>query len=160
MYKSAGRSTERRERMNIRTIICDRCGEQIRSDPVHILINGKRGTIKQYQDLFHQKDFCKECIEEIIDFALNKDACDECMREMEIKAALLRVVDEKEGSGILKKTDPNAILDRLKSTKPSVEYMVPSEVVVNAIKSIRADRQCRSAQLREAVPVDTHGSLQ
>ncbi len=79
--------------MKISMAICDRCREQIRSNPVHILICGRKNIAKQYQDLFHQKDFCKECIEEIVAFALNKDACDECMREMEENAALLRMVD-------------------------------------------------------------------
>lgn len=151
--------------MKISMNTCDRCGEQMRSNPVHILIRGRKNIAKQYQNLFHQKDFCKECIEEIIAFALNKDACDECMREMEENAALLRMVGEKGGSAIVEKTDPNAIdwnavLDRLKRTKPSIEYMASKEEIVKAMKSIRADRQCRSAQLREAVPVDTHGSLQ
>ncbi len=137
--------------MKIRMITCNRCGEQIRSNPVHILIRGRKNIVKQYQELFHQKDFCKECIEEIVAFALNKDACDECMREMEEKAALLRMVDEKEGSDILEKTDPNAIdwntaLNKLKRTKPSIEYMIPREVIANAMKSIRENRQCQSVQ--------------
>ena len=84
--------------MKIRTVTCNRCGEQIHSNPVHILIRGRKNIGKQYQNLFHQKDFCKECIEEIVAFALNKDACDECMREMEENAGLLRMVDEKDGS--------------------------------------------------------------
>lgn len=83
--------------MKISMNTCDRCGEQISSDPVHILICGKRKTVKLYQELFQQKDFCKECIEEIIAFALNKDACDECMREMEEKAGLLRAADKAAG---------------------------------------------------------------
>ena len=151
--------------MKIRTITCSRCGEQIRGNPVHILFQGKKNAIKLYQNLFQQMDFCKECIEEIIAFALNKDVCEECIREMGENAALLRTADEKEGSDIWKKTDPDEIdwngeLDRLNKIKPSIKYMVPREKVVNAVKSIRKDRQYQSIQLRGADPVDIHGGLQ
>lgn len=40
-------------------------------------------------------DFCTECIEDIVDFALNKDICDECVRAMEAESAMLRAADEE-----------------------------------------------------------------
>ena len=133
--------------MRIRIIACSRCGEQIHGNPAHILFQGKKNTIKLYQDLFHQMVFCKECTEEIIAFALNKDVCEECIREMKENAALLCTAGEKGGSDIWKETDPdeidwNAELDRLNKIRPSIKYMVPREEVINAVKSIRKDRQC------------------
>ena len=148
--------------MKIRTTTCSRCGEQIRGNSVHILFQGKKNTIKLYQKLFHQMNFCKECIEEIIAFALNKDVCEECIRDMRENAALLRTAEEKGGPDIWKKADTdeiewNAELDRLNKIKPSIKYMIPRDEVVNAVKSIRKDRQCQSAQFQGADPVDIHG---
>ncbi len=142
--------------MKISMTTCDRCGEQIRSNPVHILICGRKNIAKQYQDLFHQKDFCKECIEEITAFALNKDACDECMREMEENAALLRVVDGEMRSNDQRKKDPAGIfcgIDR--GVGFGSQCIIPVEEVAMAMRDIRKNHQGQSGkQVIPAEPID------
>lgn len=85
--------------MRIRKTICDRCGEQISGNPVHISVYGDKGIARKYGETLRKSDFCTECIEFIADFALNKDACDECMREMEENTAMMQTSDEEEGAG-------------------------------------------------------------
>lgn len=148
----------------MKKIVCDRCGGQISARPVHISVYGNKDIAKKYREVLCKSDFCTECIEFITDFALNKDACDECMREMEENTAMQRAVDEEEGSDSLEEPDPDGIdwgvaLERMQKNPPSIKYMVPREVIVNAMKSIRKDFQCQSGQFQEGVRAEKSDTL-
>lgn len=42
------------------------------------------------------KDFCRDCIADIVDFALNGKACDECVQQMMEENAMLREEEKEE----------------------------------------------------------------
>ncbi len=79
----------------MKKIICDRCGGGISGRPVHISVYGDKDVARKYGENIRKIDFCAECIEDIVDFALNKDTCDECVRAMEAESAMLRASDEE-----------------------------------------------------------------
>lgn len=94
----------------MRMRICDRCGEQILGSSGYISVFGAKDIEKEYKEALRRKDFCRGCIAEIVEFALNKNVCDECIKEMEEAAALLNAADDEEkGSGNQEELDPNEI---------------------------------------------------
>ncbi|MDE6853115.1 MAG: hypothetical protein K2J67_11650 [Lachnospiraceae bacterium] len=80
----------------MKKIICDRCGAEIKGSPAHMAVYDESVIVKKYKETLQKNDFCTECIEDIVDFALNKDTCDECVRAMETEAAMLRASDEED----------------------------------------------------------------
>lgn len=82
-------------------IYCDRCGEEITGIPLKMLPTvcqnipaDKLDEMLLLKDPLRHKVFCKECIAEIADFALNKNTCDECVQQMMDENAMLREEDE------------------------------------------------------------------
>lgn len=82
---------------------CDRCGEEIKDVPLKMFPETNAGRMNNKLELLMKplisKNFCEECMAEIVDFALNKNPCDECIQQMMDENAMLREEDEKEGSG-------------------------------------------------------------
>lgn len=110
---------------------CDRCGEEIKGEPLRMVpsftkdlsMHRRKGLVLLMQ-LLEDKDFCEECLAEIVDFALNKNPCDECVQQMVEENAILREADEDVGSGTLGETDPdewNKALNRMESLNHSDE---------------------------------------
>lgn len=79
----------------MKKIICDRCGAEINGSPAHMAVYDEAVMVRKYKETLQKNDFCTECIEDIVDFALNKDTCDECVRAMEAESAMLRASDEE-----------------------------------------------------------------
>lgn len=76
------------------------------------------------------KVFCKGCIEEIVNFALNKNICDECVQQMMDENAMLREMDEETGSDPRGETDPDGCdRDISKYWKAIEKYGVPKQCV-------------------------------
>lgn len=72
------------------------------------------------------KDFCRDCIADIVDFALNKNTCDECVQQMMDENAMLRETDEEMGSDAQGEPDPdvldwNTALNRMEQLNHSDE---------------------------------------
>lgn len=96
----------------MRMRICDRCGEQIHGSSGYFTISvfGAKDIEKEYRRSLRGKDFCRECIANIVEFALNKNVCDECIKEMEETTALMNAADDEEkGSGSQEEPDPDEI---------------------------------------------------
>lgn len=86
-------------------IYCDRCGEEITGIPLKMLPTAcqnipadKLDEMLLLKDPLRHKVFCKECIAEIADFALNKNVCDKCVQQMMEENAMLREIDEENSS--------------------------------------------------------------
>ncbi len=69
-------------------IYCDRCGEEITGIPLKMLPTACQSLpayvldeLLVLKEPLRHKVFCKECIAEIADFALNKNTCDECAEQ-------------------------------------------------------------------------------
>ena len=99
-----------KEKWKMRMCVCDRCGEKILGRSGRISIFGAKEIEKEYRGSLQGKDFCRECIAEIVKFASNKNTCDECIREMEENAVLLsKADDEKRRSSNQEEPDPDEI---------------------------------------------------
>lgn len=84
-------------------IYCDRCGEEIAGIPLKMLPTACKGLpvdvideMLQLKEPIRHKVFCKGCIAEIADFALDRNACDECVEQMMEENAMLRELDPDE----------------------------------------------------------------
>lgn len=89
-------------RKMVEKIICDRCGEEITGAPIRMSpryvgndesdsgLEEGRNELPIWIERMINKDFCRECMEIIADFALNKNACDECVQEMEEERRMLQ----------------------------------------------------------------------
>ena len=84
-------------------IYCDRCGEEITGIPLKMLPTACQNIpadaldeLLLFKEPLRHKVFCKECIAEIADFALDKNACDECVQQMMDENAMLREPDPDE----------------------------------------------------------------
>lgn len=73
---------------------CDRCGEEIKENPCRFFY-ACTDELSKYGKELADKEFCKECMEEIVDFALNRNPCDECVQQMMDENAMLRETDDK-----------------------------------------------------------------
>lgn len=87
-------------RKMVEKILCDRCGEEITGVPIRISPHYARddefdNELPLWIERIINKDFCRECMEIIADFALNKNACDECVQEMEEERRMLQDYGEE-----------------------------------------------------------------
>lgn len=139
-------------------IYCDRCGEEITGIPLKMLPTACQNIPADMLDEMlllkeplRHKVFCKECIAEIADFALNKNACDECVQQMMDENAMLREAAEETGPSTKIEPDPDEIdrggaLERIEKGNFGIHYMVPVEEIARTMKSIRQNHQCQSGQ--------------
>lgn len=92
---------------------CDRCGEEIKDVPLKMFPETNEGRMHKKLELLMapliSKDFCNECMAEIVEFSLNKQSCDECVQQMMDENVMLRETDEKVGSDTRRETDPDEI---------------------------------------------------
>lgn len=112
---------------------CDRCGKEISGEPLSLSTSwdattsmDTRKKLVVLMKPLENMDFCEECLEEIVDFALNKNVCDECVQQMAEENAMLREADEEVGSETLGETDPdrldwNTALNRMEQLNHSDE---------------------------------------
>ncbi len=118
--------------MPVRKIYCDRCGREVDREESRIVPSFTTGDVARYMrrklplemQQLAGKDFCRDCIADIVDFALNGKACDECVQQMMEENAMLREADEEVGSDTLGETDPdewNKALNRMESLNHSDE---------------------------------------
>lgn len=139
-------------------IYCDRCGEEITGVPLKMLPTACKGLpvdvideMLQLKEPIRNKVFCRGCIAEIIDFALNKNTCDECVRQMMEENAMLREEAEETGPSTKGEPDPDEIdwgkaLDRMERCRFSIEYLIPAEKIQEVEKIIREECQYESGQ--------------
>ncbi len=122
----AGSALCGKERMPVRKIYCDRCGREVDREESRIVPSFTTWDVARYMrrklplemQQLAGKDFCRDCIADIVDFALNGKACDECVQQMMEENAMLREADEEVGSDTLGETDPdewNKALNRMES---------------------------------------------
>lgn len=140
---------------------CDRCGKEIKGDPLRLMssfsytsdpsedisMDIKKRVTRLMRPL-EEKDFCIDCIEEIVEFALNGNTCDECVQQMMEENAMLREEDEKAGSGS-SEPDPGqfpAGADKDGEGRPRIQYAASTEELAEVMRSMRRDFQCRSGQ--------------
>lgn len=87
---------------------CDRCGEEIKRAPFRFF-NAFTDDLSKYTEKLADKDFCEECMAEIVSFALNENTCDECVQQMMDENAMLRETDEEMGSDAQGEPDPDGL---------------------------------------------------
>ena len=87
----------------MRRIYCDRCGREVDREESRIVPSFTTWDVARYMrrklplemQQLAGKDFCRDCIADIVDFALNGKACDECVQQMRDENAVLREADEE-----------------------------------------------------------------
>lgn len=139
-------------------IYCDRCGEEITGIPLKMLPTACKGLpadvideMLQLKEPLRHKVFCKECIAEIADFALNKNTCDECVQQMMDENAMLREVAEETEPRPKIEPDPdeidwNAALNRMEQCRFSAKVLIPAEKIQEIERIIREECQYESGQ--------------
>lgn len=132
---------------------CDRCGEEIRENPCRF-VYACTDALSKYGKELADKEFCKECMEEIVDFALNRNPCDACVQQMMDENAMLRETDEEGKKSCGQGTpDPDVLpvwfgvdLAGAKDDMSCISYMAPTEEVAKAMRAIRGECRCQSGQ--------------
>lgn len=90
--------------MPVRKIYCDRCGREVDREESRIVPSFTTWDVARYMrrklplemQQLAGKDFCRDCIADIVDFALNGKACDECVQQMMEENAMLREEEKEE----------------------------------------------------------------
>lgn len=149
----------------ITTITCDRCGREITGCPVRIMPHHvprkseseadkpEEGTneLPPWIDRMVNKDFCEECTEDIVVFALNRDTCDECVDGI-LDSVNERTEedepDDPEGTPDTENVDWNAALNRMEQEYDAEMDKVAqiSQTCVNPVDPQEAGKRFRAAR--------------
>lgn len=144
---------------------CDRCGEEIKGEPLRMVPSFTKDLsmymktkLSSLMEPLANKDFCEECLAEIVDFALNKNTCDECVQQMMDENAMLRGMDEETGPDTRGETDTDGwskALDRMEQNRIGICYMVHAKEIAKDMKTIREECRCQSETYRIPLqPID------
>lgn len=108
-------------------IYCDRCGREVDREESRIVSSFTTGDVARYMrrklplemQQLAGKDFCRDCIADIVDFALNGKACDECVQQMM----------EEKGRNSMKENGSH------------VQYIITVEKIQDVMRAILKERQ-------------------